>query len=560
MNLLEFQYHLRKKLFNIILKILTPLLPWLAKQSWAWYFKNIFFTSKGKDEAWLANYGPDWDSPAACPGLNFFIIADLRGCKERNRQQLISSLHRFKYSSQVYFIDEETNFKKFKLALSLALSKSNGIWLYMTANCIPHDLLISHYANAVIDHPDVHLWYSDEVRKLPEGEVKVFCKPGWDPLYQCYKSYIGECFGICQTLAAQIISDMEDSFPFSTELFNLALNMSESGLIGHIPIPLYTAESSDSFNTGRTQNVPMLEENELPLVSIIIPFRDRLELLKPCLSTILEVTDYSNLEIILVDNGSQDSNMISFLKTISDKRINIVTHDIPFNFSALVNKGVAAAKGEIVVLLNNDITIISPLWLKNLVKWTIHPQVGIVGAKLLYPNGLIQHGGMLSGIGLTLEDGWSPPGLAHVGWPGDSEGYFGLLNTPRLMTSVAGAAMAVSRDFYWSLGGFDENLAVAMNDVDFCLKAWEKSKACVWTPEAVLIHHESASRQLDRISSEKMARLNEEWAVLKQRWGERLKDDPWYNPNLSSESSYELRIPPLKRKPRILPIVKMKGI
>lgn len=557
------QYRLRQAVFRLLLKMLSPILPWLVRRPWAWRLKAALFHA-GSDQSWLARYGPDWDAPQAPPARPLGLIADLRGADSGSAERLLADLAELSPPPDVLVrLTENSTAGEIIAQLGPALLRPEAACLYLTARCRPHRRLTAHYATAMAAHPEARLWYSDEAQTAPDGAVKVFCKPAWDPLYYTHSGYVGQCFALGGELAAEVLEALAHgdqgrppALPPASAWFDLALTLMDGQSIGHIPVPLYTSPAED-FPSPRPAARAAAPSGSQPKTSIVIPFKDRLDLLRPCLSTLLEVTDYPDFEIILVNNGSRETDTLDFLGGPLDSRLQVVNHDIPFNFSALVNRGVAAASGRVVVLLNSDITIISPHWLSALVRWAVRPQVGAVGAKLLYPNGLVQHGGAFSGVGLALGDGPAPPGMAHAGWPGDSKGYFGLLDSPRVMSSVTGAALAVRRELYEELGGFDEELAVAMNDVDFCLKAWKKGAACVWTPESVLIHHESASRQMDRVSADKMSRLTKEWALMRVRWPEDLGIDPWYSPNLSPESSYELRSPPADRRPRLLPALRL---
>lgn len=557
----EIQYRLRQSVFRLLLKALSPLLPWLARHPWAWHLKSILF-HVGSDESWLAEYGPAWDAHQAPPARPLGIVADLRGADSATADRLLADLAALTPPPvTVACLTDNSLPEEVAAQLGPALLGTEAFCLYLTTNCRPHHLLPAHYAVALTANPEVRLWYSDEAQVSVDGQVKVFCKPAWDPLYYAHSGYVGQCFALRGDLTGQLLvtvtpnDQARSGAPSALDWFDQALDLLGGEPVGHIPVPLYTVRAED-FPAPRPVRWKEASTASRPAVSIIIPFKDRLDLLRPCLSTLLTVTDYPDFEIILVDNGSRAADMLDFLKGPLDSRIRVLTQDIPFNFSILVNRGVAVARGSILVLLNNDITVISSHWLSALVDWAIKPQVGAVGAKLLYPNGLVQHGGVFVGAGHALDSGPAPPGSAHAGWPSDSDGYFGLLTSPRTMNALTGAALAIRRDIYKEVGGFDEELAVAMNDVDFCLRVSQKGLACIWTPDAVLVHHESASRQMDRGAPEKMARLAAEWAFMRQRWGGALVADPWYSPNLSPESSYELRRPPAPRRARILPAIR----
>jgi GT2 family glycosyltransferase len=215
-----------------------------------------------------------------------------------------------------------------------------------------------------------------------------------------------------------------------------------------------------------------------------------------------------------------------------------VRDDDDFNFSRLNNFGVANSKGEIVVLMNNDMEVIDEDWLTEMVSIAIQPGIGAVGAKLLYPDSRVQHGGVILGIG-----GWA--GHSHKGFKNNCHGYCGRLSLVSEFSAVTGACLAVKKDLYIELGGLDEkNLAVACNDVDFCLRLRERGLRNVWTPFAELFHHESVSRGYED-SPEKIARFALERAFMNKRWGRQLLVDPAYNPNLTLEAEdFSLAWPP----------------
>ena len=271
----------------------------------------------------------------------------------------------------------------------------------------------------------------------------------------------------------------------------------------------------------------------VPLVSIIVPTRDKSDLLGPCVEGILNRTDYPAIEVLIADNGSQEPETLAlFGQWRGDPRVRIIPMPGPFNYSRINNQAVALARGEIVVLLNNDTEIIGPGWLREMVSHAIRPGVGAVGAKLLYEDNTIQHAGILLGIG------W-PYGVAgHVyrGNGRDEAGPFGQLSVVRAASAVTAACLAVRRDLFLEIGGLDErNLMVAFNDVDLCLRLCSAGYRNVWTPFAELYHKESASRGED-MEHEKFRRFQAEIDFMRSRWAKQLDHDPFWNPNLSVNS------------------------
>jgi O-antigen biosynthesis protein len=275
----------------------------------------------------------------------------------------------------------------------------------------------------------------------------------------------------------------------------------------------------------------------LPLVSIIIPTRDRVDLLSVCVHSILERTSYSNYEIIIIDNGSTETGTLNFFNNLPGKNIQVFRDESAFNFSALNNYGAHVAQGEMICLMNNDIEILTPDWLKEMVSFAHRPEIGCVGARLWYPSGLLQHGGVIIGIGGVA-------GHAHLNRLRGDRGYFNRAVLHQSLSAVTAACLLIRREVFEQVGGLDESLAVAFNDVDFCLRVREAGYRNVWTPYAEMIHHESATRGYET-TPEKQARFTKEVQFMKERWGNKLLIDPAYNPNLSlDELDFSYAFPP----------------
>jgi len=266
-----------------------------------------------------------------------------------------------------------------------------------------------------------------------------------------------------------------------------------------------------------------------PLVSIIIPTRDRVEILKACIESIQQKTDYENWEVLIIDNQSEESATHAYFEQMqSDKRIKLICYNKPFNYSALNNFAVQYAQGEILALLNNDVEVITKDWLSEMVGHAIRPEIGAVGAKLLYSNGTVQHAGVILGIGGVA-------GHAHKYLKGGEHGYCHRAVVAQNLSAVTGACLIVRKSSYIKVGGLNEvNLKVAFNDIDFCLKLVEAGYRNVFTPHARLYHHESISRGHND-TPEKHALFVREVEYMKNKWGKRLKQDPAYNFNLTRE-------------------------
>ncbi|MFL6540544.1 MAG: glycosyltransferase family 2 protein, partial [Chthoniobacterales bacterium] len=266
---------------------------------------------------------------------------------------------------------------------------------------------------------------------------------------------------------------------------------------------------------------------------------------RTCIESIRRQTTYSNFDILVVDNDSREEPTLAYLRSLRHEA-NVAVHrrEGAFNFSALNNYGVAQASGAFVVLMNNDLEVTSGEWLTEMMRHALRSEVGAVGARLWYPNGTIQHAGVILGVaGIGSH--------SHAGLRRDEHGYFSRPHLTQNFSAVTAACLLVRRELYLELGGLDEtNLPIAFNDVDFCLRLQEKGKRIVWTPDAELIHHESASRGLED-TREKRERFLREVEFMRQKWGARLQADPAYNPNLSlaKDSEFKLAFPPRIAKP-----------
>ena len=321
-----------------------------------------------------------------------------------------------------------------------------------------------------------------------------------------------------------------DAKPYAAIASEKALNehLVRSHIKGHV----------SSLNFGHRIQFDLPEKP--PLVSIIIPTRNGLDYVRTCVTSIFSLTTYPKFEIILVDNGSDDNLCLSYFSQLEEDYSNfrIIRDNSPFNYSALNNLAAKSAKGEVIALLNNDIEVISPDWLEEMVSIALQPGVGAVGAKLLYPDNTLQHAGVILGIG-----GWA--GHAHKGLPASSLGYVARAALMQNFSAVTGACLVISREKFFEVGALNEtDLAVACNDVDLCLKLKSKGYRNIWTPFATLYHHESATRGYED-TDEKRNRFMKEVSYMNKEWEDILHNDPAYNPNLTlSHEDFSLSWPP----------------
>jgi O-antigen biosynthesis protein len=427
----------------------------------------------------------------------------------------------------------------------------------------PHAL---HYiASAMQRNIDVQLLYTDEDEIDEKGERSNHqFKPDWSPDFLHSRDYLSRLSAIDRSLLESIggaRAGYEGSEDYDIVLRACARIRSDKQIV-HVPRILchrrkgHRSERADASALRALQDSAGVPAELLapglyrlrrrlpspaPLVSLIIPTRDGLELLSSCIESILQKTSYRPYEIIVVDNQSTDPATLAYLDALPGRSIEGVTlrvlrYDAPFNYSAINNHAVSLAKGTVIGLINNDIEVINGDWLDEMACEAVRPDVGCVGAKLHYPDGTIQHGGVILGVGGVGSH-------AHRFLPADCPGYMQRLVVTHNLSAVTAAALLVRKDVFERLGGLDEHsLRVGYNDVDFCLKARAMGLLIVFTPFARLVHHESKTRGSDKAGA-KRQRLAGEAQVMKRRWKHKLRLDPYYNPNLSLHSTgFELAL------------------
>ncbi len=236
-------------------------------------------------------------------------------------------------------------------------------------------------------------------------------------------------------------------------------------------------------------------------------------------------TDYPAYEIVVVDNGSSAPDALALLRDLrGDPLFKVVERPGPFNFSALCNDGTKATAASVLAFVNNDIMVVDPGWLKPMVRFAVMPRIGVVGAKLLFPDGRLQHAGVVLGFGGIA-------GHLYRRMPADHRGYCNRLTVAHEVGAVTAACIVVERYKFDAVGGFDaENLPVDLNDMDLCLRISERGWTSLWTPESVLIHLQSATRGID---PDPFVLYRQERTYFVRRWAEKLRDDPYFHPALS---------------------------
>ncbi len=414
-------------------------------------------------------------------------------------------------------------------------------------------------ARLLQQHREADAIYSDEDKLESDGRRSdPFFKPDWSPEYLLSLNYACH-FAVYRRALMEAVGGLRTEFDGSQD-YDLLLRVTEkTPNVFHVPEVLYhwrkvggsTASlaaakgySSDAGKKalqqhlercgikGRVENAQVANRYRVrpelpgtPLVSVIIPTRDTLQVLKRCLRSIESKTTYSHYEILIIDNGSCHQQTQRFLRSLRHKVLSLTE---PFNFSRLNNFGAAHAKGDFLLFLNNDTEVVSPDWITAMLEVCHLPGVGAAGAKLFYPGGTIQHAGVVLGIGPIA-------GHSHKHFPGRSRGYFDSLACIRNYSAVSAACMMVRREAFDSVGGFDENLKVAFNDVDFCIRLRRQGYRIAWTPYAQLIHHESATRGF--------ALDQQEVKLMRERWGTLLENDPYYSPHLTrARENFAIRI------------------
>lgn len=377
------------------------------------------------------------------------------------------------------------------------------------------------------------LLYTDEdyYRETPKDLAVPYCKPDYGPdsLRGC--NYAGP-FLVCRASLLKAADAEHFAELCAEERWDATLRLAAAAeCVTHIPGVLYyrKAASAEEIPEPAVRRVRAAVQGE-PLVSILIPNKDHRDDLRRCVDSILARTSYPRFEIIIIENNSTEDETFRYYGELEkDKRIRVIRREGAFNYSALNNLGVREAKGEQILLLNNDTEVLSPDWLQEMLMYTQREDVGAAGAKLLYPDGTVQHAGI--GIGILLAAGhW------HRGLPGNSSGYYGRLRYSQNVSAVTGACMMIPRRVYEAVGGLDETFPVMFNDLDLCLKIRRAGYLIVWTPFAELTHFESRSRGPDVVSRKKKWFFFRETDRFLRRWRRVIAEgDPYYNPYLTRD-------------------------
>lgn len=360
------------------------------------------------------------------------------------------------------------------------------------------------------------LVYWDEDQQIQGLRSKPWIKPDWDPLlFAAHDGLVGSCVLRADLITEGAVADWSA----------LSLTIAESGSAPlHLPLVL-THRSEPRPKAAQPAAVPAPPV----AISVIIPTRDRAELLESCLGGLLSTRFPGEREIIVVDNDSREPRTKALFERLEAEDVRVIARPGPFNFAALINAGVASARGDLVCLLNNDVEITAPDWLLPMAALAVREDIGAVGARLLYPDGAIQHAGVALGIGDAaghVDKGVKPVPGEFAPWHGET----------RTVSAVTAACLLVGRAKFVEVGGMDEEtFAVDFNDVDLCLKLAARSWHTVYCAQATLVHHESRSRGKTHQGAD-LARFEKELAALRARWGTGAIADPHHSPLFRRQS------------------------
>ncbi|WP_375188064.1 glycosyltransferase family 2 protein [Sphingobium yanoikuyae] len=399
---------------------------------------------------------------------------------------------------------------------------SNNPWLLPVR---PGDRITPGAADAyraAMANSAARIIYADDDQLIGRRRAKPYFKPDWNSELFRHQDYLT---GACIVHGTR--ADLEAVVDRADWAAGLVANMVERGK----GAPVHLRQMLHHRRHRPLPRLPACPINiacELPPLSVIVPTRNRVDLLRTCLDGIA-AAHYPRADIIVVDNDSDDPETLAYLAALDPARHRVLRHCGVFNYSAINNRAAAQAQGRLLCLLNNDIEMTDPHWLAILATQALRPEVGAVGARLLYPDGRIQHAGVVIGVG-------NAAGHAHRFLSPNEEGYFHRHGLPQFTMAVTAACLVVERDKFMAVGGLNErDFAVAFNDVDLCLRLNRQGWRSLYEPRATLIHHESVSRGLDR-DPVGAARFAGELAALKRLWKTDEIYDPYHHPQLSRAS------------------------
>ena len=446
---------------------------------------------------------------------------------------------------------------------ALALATGEFVALLDSDDLLTRDALF-HVALALNRYPDADFIYTDE-DKIDDDDQRSepYFKPDWSPDSLLARMYTGH-LGVFRLALVTKLGGFRAAFTGSQD-YDLVLRVTErTQRIHHIPRVLYhwrihAASAAGEAGSkgyaylagqraleealarrgepGRVEQLPQLGSYTVRYalqrpekIGIIVPTRDHGDDVERCLTSIFSYATYPDFEVLLVDNGSTDpASLATFARwSAAEPRVRVLRYDVPFNFAAINNYAARHTGATYLLFLNNDTEVLTPDWLEALAEQAQRPSIGAVGAKLLYPDGTIQHAGVVTGIGGTA-------GHVHKHADGGAGGYFNILRTVNNYSALTGACLMVRREAFERAGGFDEALGIAFNDVDLCLKLRALGLYNVYLPHVVLVHDESRSRGYED-TADKQARYAREAGIMQERWHVERHNDPHYSPHLTLEA------------------------
>lgn len=448
-----------------------------------------------------------------------------------------------------------------EMAAIIAAETADAV-VFLTPKAALHPAFLP-LAQAAMSGSDIDLLYTDEDERAGDGErLRPHFKPAWDPdRYRAFP-YVGFACVIARHLlieAAAIVAEAErptDARAWVAAVLDTALLSAASKRVRQLPFVLYHDAADTENQIGGLERAARVQRHldrvgvdavarptlkgrvrvhwnlpaAPPQVTFIVPTRDRVDLLEACLDSVLSRTRYPRYDIVVIDNDSREPATLAYLERIvKHSNVWVRRWPRPFNYAAMHNAVIGEVAAPYVALLNNDVEVIEPEWLEEMMGHAVRPEVGAVGAKLLYPNGTIQHGGVLIGQHGVADH-------AQRAFAGDEDGYFHSAMIVQNVSAVSAACMVCRRADYIEVGGMDAtNLTVAFNDVDLCLKLGAHGRRLIWTPHAVLFHRESASRKVNRLL-DVGERERREAEYIRSKWKTEIFQDPYYSPNLTRGS------------------------
>ncbi len=489
-----------------------------AELNWRWAFGAAPMSAYPSwRAARIREFDPAFDRPRTdwTNGPRVVALVDERGAAPQDIESTRASLAAQTYANCAFFtkagdapIDAQD--------LVLPLVAGDRLEPY-ACGC-----LVEHFAR----HPQHAIAYADET--VGEGDaLRPLYKPGWSATLHGFENYVGRaaCF------RARLLAERPDWREANAdELIDGLLSAARPGEIGALRRPIFRL--ARTVEPRRTA-INAVFRGGTPAVTVVVPTRDRVDLLAPCLDSLLGRTLYPQFEVVVVDNDSVEPRTQALLGTLQakDVRLKVLPTRGPFNFSGLSNAGARTARGDFLVFLNNDTEIVTPDWIERLLYFAIAPDVGAVGAKLLYPRGLVQHAGVLLGMGGVA-------GHFGAGVSASDRGWMDRNVSPHEVSAVTGACMMIERRKFNAVGGFDEvDLPVELNDVDLCLRLAARGWRSICNTQTLLIHRQSASRKGSALRLQRV--YEKERCAFFARWRAVVRDDPHFHPGLSLYASTE---------------------